>query len=269
MKKAKLIRRAWDVFRKVKKESEKEVKIAIYSHHSEVAQLLKELMGGKENPCILVEEMENLNASRSFDLKILFLIGDKEEVKNLKKKIDTVKRERYLVAVVKGGKDTLLRLKEEKVPLHLVHILSSSQDYVEFLKAAVEKIPRGKIVSVGKKLPPLRDFVAERIIREVALENGWLATIGILPGADYPFLTLNQIRMALELATIYEREINKSRLKEILSVAGGGLVARSLAREALSLVPFAGWLAKGGISYAGTLAMGKLLKEYFRRGKWQ
>lgn len=269
MKKTKLVKKAWDMFRKVKKEAEKEIKIAIYSHHPELAQLLKELIGDEENSCVLVKKMDEFDLSQSFDLRIFFLIGEKEEIENLKEVINTLKGERYLVAVVDGERDTLSRLKEEKIPLHLVHILSSSEDYVEFLKAVVEKIPRGKIVSAGKKLLPLRDFVAERIIKEVALENGWLAAIGILPGADYPFLTLNQIRMTLELATIYEREINKSRLKEILSVAGGGLVARSLAREALSLVPFAGWLAKGGISYSGTLAMGKLLKEYFRRGKWQ
>ncbi len=268
MKKTKLIKKAWDVFRKVKKESEREVKIVIYSHHPEVAQLLKELIGGEENPYVLVKKIDEFNLSHSFDLRIFFLIRE-EEVESLKEIVNTLKSERYLVAVINGERDILPRLKEKKIPLHLAHILCSSEDYMKFLKAVVDKIPRGKIVSAGRKLSPLRDFVAERIIKEVALENGWLATIGILPGADYPFLTLNQIRMALEIATIYEREINKNRLKEILCVAGGGFVARSLARQALSLVPFAGWLAKGGISYSGTIAMGKLLKEYFRRGNWQ
>jgi uncharacterized protein (DUF697 family) len=265
LKKGRLVKKAWNIFKKVKEESKREVKIVIYSQYPEVAEPLKELIGNG-SPYVTVKKINDLNSS---DLTIFFLIGEREELETLEKIIFSSQVRNYLVTFASGNGKIALFLKEKRVPLHLVHLLSSVKDYEDFLKAVAGKIPRGKLISAGRNLPSLRNFVAERVIREVALENGWLAAMGILPGADYPFLTLNQVRMALELAVIYGCDINGERLKEILSVAGGGLIARSLAREALSLLPIAGWLAKGGISYSGTLAMGKLLKEYFRRGKWQ
>ena len=56
------------------------------------------------------------------------------------------------------------------------------------------------------------------------------------------------------------------RLKEILAIVGGALACRSVARQVVGAIPIAGWVVKGGIGYAGTVAMGRALIEYFEQG---
>ncbi len=264
MKKTRFLKKALKTFQQIKKEAEKPVRIEIFSAYPELAQPLVELIGDN-SPWVDLSPLEGEDLSNTHpDVAIFFLIGEPKELEKAKRIQKRLKINSYLIAFI--GPQGLKLAKEKEIPLNLVYILSSSEDYEALLKALAAKIPRSKLLSAGKNFPSLRDFIAQRIIKEVAFENGWLAALGILPGADYPFLTFNQARMALELAVIYGYEIaDVNRLKEILSVAAGGLLARSIARGALSFVPVAGWLAKGGIAFSGTLAMGKALQEYFRR----
>ena len=76
-------------------------------------------------------------------------------------------------------------------------------------------------------------------------------------------LTLNQARLVLRIASAYGVEIDAQRLPELLGVLGAGLGLRTLAREALDVVPVAGWLVKGAMAYAGTRALGEAARRYF------
>jgi len=49
----------------------------------------------------------------------------------------------------------------------------------------------------------------------------------------------------------------RERLPEIAATLGAGFGLRAIAREALDLVPVAGWAVKGAIAYAGTRAIGE------------
>ena len=75
-------------------------------------------------------------------------------------------------------------------------------------------------------------------------------------------LTLNQIRMVLRICAAYGLEVDNQRAPEILATIGAGLGLRALARELLDLVPFAGWLLKGAVAYAGTNALGEATVRY-------
>jgi uncharacterized protein (DUF697 family) len=76
-------------------------------------------------------------------------------------------------------------------------------------------------------------------------------------------LTLNQIRLVLRIAVAYGQPIDAARALELLGVVGAGLGLRTIAREAVAFVPVAGWVLKGAIAYAGTVAVGEAARRYF------
>ena len=87
------------------------------------------------------------------------------------------------------------------------------------------------------RLPVLRPAVAEQIVEKFSRQNGILGVAIFIPGADFPVLTLNQIRMVFRIATAYGEQIDRDRALEVLAVVGSGLGFRALARSALGLVP--------------------------------
>ena len=118
-------------------------------------------------------------------------------------------------------------------------------------------------VALAARLPAIRRAVAEVLIARVARQNGVIAAAVFVPGVDFPVLTLNQLRLVLRLAAAYGQEIDAERLPEILGVVGSALGFRALARQALGVVPIAGWAVQGAFAYAGTRALGEGAIRYF------
>jgi uncharacterized protein (DUF697 family) len=116
---------------------------------------------------------------------------------------------------------------------------------------------------IAARLPVLRRAISEALISRVARQNGILGAAIFVPGADFPVLTLNQLRLVLRLAQAHGQEIDAQRAPEILAVIGGGLGFRAVARQALSVVPVAGWAVKGAVAYTGTRALGEAALRYF------
>lgn len=119
---------------------------------------------------------------------------------------------------------------------------------------------------LARRIPALRKPACEEIVRRVSKQNAALGAAIFVPGADMPILTVNQIRMVVQIAAAYGEEIDRERALELLAVLGAGLGLRSVARQALAFVPGAGWALKGGVAYAGTRALGKAAIAYFERG---
>jgi uncharacterized protein (DUF697 family) len=117
--------------------------------------------------------------------------------------------------------------------------------------------------ALAARLPVLREPVCEGLIERFSRQNGILGAAFFVPGADFAVLTLNQIRLVLRLAAAHGIEIDQSRLPEVLATVGAGLGFRALARQAVGVVPVAGWAVKGGIAYAGTRALGEAAHRYF------
>jgi uncharacterized protein (DUF697 family) len=116
---------------------------------------------------------------------------------------------------------------------------------------------------LAARLPALRRGISEALISRVARQNAVLGAAIFVPGADYPVLTLNQLRLVLRLGLAHGQEIDAQRAPEVLAVIAGGLGFRALARQALSVVPVAGWAVKGAIAYTGTRALGEAALRYF------
>jgi uncharacterized protein (DUF697 family) len=116
---------------------------------------------------------------------------------------------------------------------------------------------------LAARLPVLRHAVVDHLIESFARRNGIAAAAIFVPGADLPLLTLNQMRLVLRIASAYGVEIDAERVPELLAVLGAGFGFRAVAREALDVVPVAGWLVKGLVAYAGTRALGEAARSYF------
>ena len=136
----------------------------------------------------------------------------------------------------------------------------------------VEEIARALVRSLGEgatglaaRLPVLRRPVCEELIRRFSRQNAVIGVSAFIPGADLPALTLNQLRLVLRIADAHGFEIEPERVPELLGVIGSGLGFRALAREAVGLVPVAGWAVKGAVAYGGTRALGEGALRYFER----
>lgn len=117
--------------------------------------------------------------------------------------------------------------------------------------------------SLAARLPVLRQAVCEALIERFSRQNGIAAVAIFVPGADFPVLTLNQLRLVLRLAAAHGVEVDQQRLPEILATLGAAFGFRAVARQLLGAVPVAGWLVKGSIAYAGTRALGEAAHRYF------
>ena len=115
-------------------------------------------------------------------------------------------------------------------------------------------------------LPAVRRAYCDHVILANASQNAVIGAVVIIPGADMPAMTANQVRMVLQIATAYGEAIGFDRALEILSVVGTAFVFRALARQALDFVPGFGWALKGAVGFTGTVALGEAAIAYFESG---
>ncbi len=120
--------------------------------------------------------------------------------------------------------------------------------------------------ALAAHLPAVRRAYCDHVILANAKQNGVIGVVVIIPGADMPAMTANQIRMVLQIAAAYGQEIGFDRAVEILSVVGSGFAFRALARQALTFVPGFGWVIKGAVGMSATLALGRAAVAYFEAG---
>ena len=111
--------------------------------------------------------------------------------------------------------------------------------------------------ALAARLPALREPLVDSLIEKFSKQNGIAAVAIFVPGADFPVLTLNQLRLVLRIAAAYGVEIDQQRLPEVLATVGAALGFRAVARQLLGVVPIAGWAVKGAVAYAGTRALGE------------
>lgn len=123
-----------------------------------------------------------------------------------------------------------------------------------------------RAAALAFSLPAVRLAYCDHVILTNATQNGIIGVVVIIPGADMPAMTANQIRMVLQIAAAYGEEVGLDRAIEILSVVGAGFAFRALARQALSFVPGFGWAIKGAVGVSATLALGRAAVAYFEAG---
>jgi uncharacterized protein (DUF697 family) len=120
--------------------------------------------------------------------------------------------------------------------------------------------------ALAAALPALRAAVVDHTIAATARQNALVGAVIILPGADMPVMTMNQLKMVLRIGAAYGYRSDLQRTVEVLGVIASGLGMRTLARRAVEYVPGLGWAMKAGFGYAGTQAIGRSAVAYFESG---
>jgi uncharacterized protein (DUF697 family) len=175
-------------------------------------------------------------------------------------------------------------LRFESPPVPVVRFEGTSSDAepeIEQLRADILKRIGERAASFGRALPAFRAAAAKQVISETSVANAQFSLVSNIPtllpvignlaaaGADFIVLTKNQVMMLYKLAAIHGRDLNDRRsiLQEVLPVVGAGLVWRTVAREAATMMPFAsGAVPKLAIAYGGTMAVGRAADFYYRTG---
>ena len=134
---------------------------------------------------------------------------------------------------------------------------------VEEIARAIAARLKESGTGLAARLPALREPLSEVLIEKFSRQNAIIGVAIFVPGADFPVLTLNQIRLVLRLAAAHGVEIDQDRWPEVLATIGAGLGFRAVARQVLGAIPVAGWLVKGAVAYAGTRAVGEAAQRYF------
>ncbi len=125
---------------------------------------------------------------------------------------------------------------------------------------------KNKKLAVAQAYTFARRPLATESIKATSMQNAGIGAVVIIPGADMPVMTLNQVKMLLQIAAAYGQPMDAGRAKELAAVVGGGFAARAAARQLVGLVPVGGWAVKGGIGYSATMAMGYAALKYFEGG---
>lgn len=112
-----------------------------------------------------------------------------------------------------------------------------------------------KDVALAAAFPFCRQAVVDGLALRCALENAAMGAISLVPGSDFPLMTTNQAKLAVQMASCYgQGALTPRRAAEICGVVGAGAAYRSLARSAAGLLPGIGNVLKAGIAFAGTMA---------------
>ena len=117
--------------------------------------------------------------------------------------------------------------------------------------------------SLAERVPVLRRAVCDELIETFSRRAAVVGAAVFVPGADFPVITLAQMRMVLRIAAAHGVEVDRQRLPEILAVLGGGYAFRGLARRLLGAVPVAGFAVRAAVAYGGTRALGEAAVRYF------
>ena len=112
----------------------------------------------------------------------------------------------------------------------------------------------------------MRPALAQATINATARQNAVIAAVFFMPGADLPAMTLNQIKMVLQLAFIYGEELTLKRVVEAAVVVFCAYASRAAARSATKglMIPLR-WPVKIAVAYASTLALGKGMEVWLHQ----
>lgn len=114
------------------------------------------------------------------------------------------------------------------------------------------------------------DFEIKRKKCRALIHGTAIAAAGVavcpIPVSDVIILVPMQAGMVMSVAKIYGYEITEDMAKEILVVAGGGVVLRYAFQIIVKLIPVLGSLIGPAIAYGGTVAIGEAAILYFESG---
>ena len=100
-----------------------------------------------------------------------------------------------------------------------------------------------KSTAIAASFPFCRKARVRELARGAAAANAAIGVVNLLPGSDFPYMVVNQAKLALDIAA--------------------GFFAKML----LGLIPAVGPVIKGATAYAGTMSTAEALSAHFQLGE--
>lgn len=124
-----------------------------------------------------------------------------------------------------------------------------------------------KTLALGANWTFLREGACRKVIMDAALANVAVGGIDLIPGADFPLMAINQVQMAMKIATMYGYKISAERIPELLFIMLSGLMLRGIAKGLTAPLRHGKFLIKGALGFAGTWLVGEALVQRFENGQ--
>lgn len=137
-------------------------------------------------------------------------------------------------------------------------------------------------IALARRFPVFRAEACRVLVRSACIANAQIALLSALPGvlpitapflpaaalADAVVLTKNQAMLVMRVAAAYGHRPGYTRqVRELLATVASALGWRTLAREAVSVVPAGvGAAVKAAIAWSGTYAVGRAAIAFQDRG---
>jgi len=112
-----------------------------------------------------------------------------------------------------------------------------------------------------------RPAQAGQVTRRTAFENAVSGAVFFIPGADFPVMTLNELRMLLRIERAYGHDVDKQMLIEAAAVIIFGFACKLMAKSACKALPALTWFIKTGVAYCATFALGVAIRGHCEAGR--
>ena len=110
------------------------------------------------------------------------------------------------------------------------------------------------------------DKAADAIILKAASAAAGGVLVNPIPLSDFLLLAPIQVGLVIKLGSLYGHPVDKSSAPEVLGALGGGVLARSLFQQVISLLPGAKNVLGPPYAAAATHGIGSVAKRYFKSG---
>lgn len=181
--------------------------------------------------------------------------------------------------------------RRDEISELLDHMFISGVEWLSGMTEEVVKSKADKILKLNQKFdlsmayhfPVLRAEMARKLTNGTGTQNMIIALasslptnipiIGIIIGllavaGETTVLTINQIKLCLQIAGIYGNELSFiDRIKELWPLVGSALGFRAIARSLVGFIPIAGPTIKAAIAYGGTYLVGETVRWYYETGR--
>ena len=111
----------------------------------------------------------------------------------------------------------------------------------------------------------MRTAAAHRAVSSAALANAATGALVFIPGADFPVMTIAQLGMLMQLASIFGKPLRLERGYEAAGVLAGAVALRAVARACAPRAGVGAFAVKAAVGGAGTYAMGRALTALYER----
>lgn len=233
-------------------------------------QLVREVRGGDERPVFVAGARELVPLLA----KGLRAGGDPTAVGE----DGPVEEAAAVVWLGKADEDALRRAARAGVPIvgvtdgaslpyvldtRLVRVPPGEGLPVEEIAAVLARALGRDGLTLAARLPVVRAPLIEWLIESAARRNALIAAAIFIPGADFPVLTVTELRLVLEIALASGYQVGLTRVPELAGVVAAGFGSRQIARTLVDGIPVGAFALQAMVAYTATRAIGEAAKTRF------